>query len=98
MGFKDVKSKVIACLKSGYFNHEVREEIDIKNLLSTGQVSKEDVATILGRSSGNDYSCSPHHFDGNIDVHVVKTKHSGQDWYVKWYFSEPDSVFISVHN
>ena len=98
MGFKDVKSKVIACLGSGDFSHEAREEIDIKNLLSTGQVSKEEVATILGRSSGSDYSCSPHHFDGNIDVHVVKTKHSGQDWYVKWYFSEPDSVFISVHN
>jgi hypothetical protein len=28
----------------------------------------------------------------------VKTQHAGQGWYIKWYFLEPDSVFISVHH
>jgi len=39
MGFKEVKSKVIECLNTGYVLHEQRGDIDIKNLLSTGVIS-----------------------------------------------------------
>jgi hypothetical protein len=35
--------------------------------------------------------------DQNIDVHVIKTRHKNEQWYIKWYFIEPDAVFISVH-
>ena len=97
MGFKEVKRKVIECLDNGYVIHEARNNIDIKNLLSTGAVSVGEVATIIGRSRGNDYSSSPHHFDSEIDVHIIKASHSGKGWYIKWYFTEPDCVFISVH-
>ncbi len=98
MGFKDVKKEVINCLNNGLVLHESRNDIDIKNLLETGVVSNSDVAKILATSKGNEYSCSPHHFDGSIDVHVIKVQNKGRNWYIKWYFSEPDSVFISVHN
>jgi len=98
MGFKDVKSKVLQCLSTGSVLHEEREYIDTKNLLSTGVVSVSEVANIIGRARGNSYSCSPHHFDAKIDVHVIKTKHLSSCWYIKWYFVEPDCVFISVHN
>ena len=57
-----------------------------------------DVAGIIGRSRGDAYSSSPHHLDASVDVHIIKTTHSGKDWYVKWYFVDPSSVFISVHN
>lgn len=57
-----------------------------------------EVASILGRSRGNEHATSPHHFDDSIEVHIVKTLHAGQGWYIKWYFLEPDSVFISVHH
>lgn len=98
MGFKDVKKEVINCLNNGLVLHEARNDIDIKNLLETGVVSNDEVAKILATSKGNEYSCSPHHFDRSIDVHIIKVLIQGRNWYVKWYFSEPDSVFISVHN
>ncbi len=98
MGFKNAKSKVIECLTAGYILHEQRNEIDVKNLLSTGAISVDEVVQIIKRSNGNDYSTSPHDYDQNIDVHILKTKFSCQSWYIKWYFSDPDSVFISVHN
>jgi hypothetical protein len=97
MAFREVKSKVIECLNNGYVLHEERGDIDVKNLLSTGVISISDVTTIIGRARGNTYSCSPHHYDAEIDVHVIKTSHSGQYWYIKWYFTDQDCVFISVH-
>ncbi len=98
MGFKDVKSKALKCLSNGQVLHEERDNIDIKNLLSSGVISLHDVAQIIGRSRGYDYSSGSHHFDDKITVHVIKTTCFGQSWYIKWYFVEPDSVFISVHH
>ena len=97
MGFREVKSTVIECLNKGFVLHDVRNDIDVKNLLQTGAISLSDVATIIGRARGNTYSSSSHHYDAEIEVHVIKTTHDGQHWYIKWYFKEPNSVFISVH-
>ncbi len=98
MGFKGAKAKILDCLKRGYVSHEQRGDIDIKNLLATGQVSLDDVAEVIARARGNTYSSSPHHFDASIEVHIVNTTRAGQDWYIKWYFVDPNSVFISVHH
>ena len=97
MGFKDAKRQVIECLNNGLVSHEQRNNINVKNLLAVGQVTLDEVANIIGTSKGDSYSYSPHHFDSSITVHVVKTKRAGQNWYIKWYFVEPNSVFISVH-
>ena len=96
--YKEIKQQVIDCLNKGYVSHEQRNDIDVKNLLAIGQVSLEEVAEIIGRSRGNDYSSSLHHFDSSITVHIIKTRRAGHNWYVKWYFVEPNSVFISVHH
>ena len=98
VGYKEIKRQVIYCLNKGYVSHEQRSNIDVKNLLAIGKVSLKEVAEIIGRSRGNDYSSSPHHYDSSIAVHVIKTRLAGQYWYVKWYFVEPNSVFISVHH
>jgi len=98
MGFKDSKRRVIDCLNNGLVLHEQRNNINIKNLLAVGQVSLDQIIEILRRSRGDSYSTSPHHYDANIEVHVVKTCHSDKDWYIKWYFIEPNSIFISVHH
>lgn len=98
MGFKSVKKEVINCLKNGLVLHEARDDIDIKNLLETGVVSNDEVAGMIAASRGNEYSTSPHHLDKSIDVHIIKVLNKGQSWYIKWYISEPDSIFISVHN
>jgi hypothetical protein len=47
---------------------------------------------------GTDYQCSPHHLVADLDVHIIKTAHRVINWYIKWYFVEPNCVFISVHH
>lgn len=96
--FKDAKKQVLHCLSEGRILHEARNNIDVKNLLAVGRVTLDDVTQLLKRSRGNEYEVSPHHMDSSIDVHVVKTRYLGMRWYIKWYFVEPDAVFISVHH
>ena len=98
MGFNKAKQQVLKCLEEGNIQHAERNTIDIKNLLAIGEISIKATSDILKRANGNDYSSSPHHFDKNIDVHIIKTVAAGKSWYIKWYFVEPDSIFISVHN
>ena len=99
MGFKDIKRQVIECLKNGNIQHEPRDNtIDIKNLLAIGAVTPDDVVNILKRSRGDEHESSPHHYDKQILVHIVKTTYEVQEWYIKWYFVDPDCVFISVHH
>jgi len=98
MGFRDAKKQLIECLLDRRIDHELeRSEIDTKNLLLTGVVSADEVAEVIRRCRGNEYECSPHHFGDSIDVHIVKTTYGGTSWYIKWYYLEPNVVFISVH-
>ncbi|MFZ3410726.1 hypothetical protein [Vibrio chagasii] len=97
MNFKEAKRKVIENLTNGTFSHEARNGIDKKNKLAVGDVSKEEVISILQRARGDEHQNSAHHFDKNIEVHTVIRKHEGTEWYIKWYFVEPQTVFISVH-
>jgi len=92
-GFKEAKRKVLAALASGSYLHEARNEIDAQNKLATGEVSTSDVAALIKSSTGNDHSRSPHHADPSITVHVISRK----GWYIKFYFVDPDTWFISVH-
>ena len=98
MGLRDVKAKVLACLEAGAVSHEQRSSIDIKNRLATGQFTLHGVAAVIGQDRGNQYRSSPHHLVSSVDVHVITARRKGKDWYIKWYFVEPDCVFISVHH
>ena len=98
MSFRAIKWKVIECLKHGNFECEARREIQLKNLLSTGDISPFDVAALIGRASGENYQARPSHYDSRVDVHIVTVMSGGVHWYIKWYFTEPTSVFISVHH
>jgi len=69
-----------------------------RETILTLKIYWQEVAEIIGRSRGNDYSSSLHHFDSSITVHIIKTRLAGHNWYVKWYYVEPNSVFISVHH
>jgi len=92
-GFKAAKKAAIEALCSGNYQHEARSAIEVKNLLATGEVSAEFVADLLRQSRGSDHSSSPHHRASSIDVHVVYSR----GWYIKFYFIDPDTFFISVH-
>jgi hypothetical protein len=97
-GYSSVKKCVLKCLKEDKFQHEQRDNIDVKNLLATGEISKDDVISLIKSSNGTCHSKSPHHVKSSFIVHVIKNK----GWYIKFYFLEVDddenlSVFISVH-
>lgn len=93
MGFNDVKRQVIAALMAGTYLHEARDDIPVKNLLATHAVAVDDIIAVLKQCRGQDHESSPHHQMPSIDVHVIRS--SG--WYIKFYFIEPDTWFISVH-
>lgn len=94
MGFKEIKSKVIVALQTGNYQHQARGgAIDEKNLLQSGVVTAQELIGFLSRC--NSYHCrsSPHHQIPEIEVHVIRK----DAWYVKFYFIDPDTFFISVH-
>jgi len=92
-GFKEARRKLLAALASGSYLHEARNEIDVKNKLATGEISAAEVAELVKKSTGNDHSKSTHHADRSITVHVISRK----GWYIKFYFIDPNTWFISVH-
>ena len=93
MGFKDAKRKVLKALAEGTYQHEARDQIDVKNELSTGDVTADDLRALIGRCNGTHHTFSPHHADASVDVHVLRR----DGWYIKFYFLEEEAVFISVH-
>lgn len=93
MGYKDAKSGILKALNSGVFQHEARNDISDKNKLQTAEITVQDVIKLITKSNGNDHTCSPHHVISGIEVHVIKV----DGWYIKFYFLEPDTFFISVH-
>ncbi len=94
MGFKDVKEQAIKCLKSGYVRH-VERDLD-KNLFAAGELSSEDMIAIISSCRGDCYQLDKHHFL-NIEVHILKPRGKHDGLYVKFFFVEPDILFISVH-
>ena len=94
VGFKEAKRRVLAALQSGAFQHETdRKNLDVKNLLHMGKVSASQICTVIQRSTGNDHECVPHHTVPGLYVHIIRS----QGWYVKFYFVDESTVFISVH-
>lgn len=92
-GFDTVKKRLLSALIDGNYQHEARDRIDIKNDLLMGRVTRMQLISIVKRSRGHEHFASAHHADQSITVHVLKT--SG--WYIKFYFLDPSTVFISVH-
>lgn len=92
-GFNEVKKAAILALESGNFQHEARHGIEVKNLLQTGNVVPDEAVRIIKRCGGANYSISSHRLDSSIDVHIIKSS----TWYVKFYFLDPMTVFISLH-
>jgi hypothetical protein len=92
-GFKTTRQKVLKALAEGTYQHAERRAIDVKNCLQLGSISAEEVAALIRRCNGTHHSCSPHHFAPQVMVHVLKR----DDWYIKFFFVDPHTIFISVH-
>lgn len=93
MAFKGVRYRVIKALKEGTYQHAARGGIEDKNALMTGDISPEQLITIIDRCNGTHHESSEHHEFEGIEVHILKR----DGWYIKFYFVDPDTVFISVH-
>lgn len=104
MGFSDAREQALKYLESGKVQHEARDNINEKNLLAVGTVTVEQVVSLLKATKGSQYSSSQHGDDQSITVHVCQPElaldegdEEVYDWYIKFYFLEPNLVFISVH-
>ncbi len=92
-GFREAKRRVLKALTEGAYQHEVRNAIDIKNELSTGVVTAAGLIAVIGKCNGTHHAASPHHADASVQVHVLRRA----GWYIKFYFLDEDTFFISVH-
>lgn len=103
MGFKETRQRAIQAIRNGKIQHEARDEIEEKNLLLVGDVTTDQVISLLNACRGNQYSSSPHHLVPEVEVHIFKPEAKldsiteKEPWYIKVYFLEPDIWFISVH-
>lgn len=102
MGFKDEKAKVLECLEKGNYEHDLeRENINTQNLFAIGVMSKDEVHDIINHAKGVNYSTAPHHLKSlGINVHIISyydIRHKC-NWYIKWYYIDPNTFFISVHS
>lgn len=93
VGFKEAQRRLIDALQQGTFLHEARSQVETKNLLQMGQITPDELVEIARRCRGQHHQRSPHHTVPGVDVHVLRR----DGWYVKFYFVDPDTVFISVH-
>ncbi len=93
MGFKEVKHRVTKALKEGTYQHEARGSIKDKNTLMSGDISPEQLIAVIDRCNGRHHESSEHHALKGIEVHILKR----DGWYIKFYFVDPNTVFISVH-
>ena len=100
MGLSAAKKAVVTALRERDFVHEAREVLSEKNLLAVGDIEADDVAKLILRTSGADYSESPHDADRSVVVHTFRPTVNDMRWYIKVYFlneSEGTATFISVH-
>ena len=99
MGFKDVKRQALVCLNNGFVQHAMdRGGIDVKNLLAMGEISVEEVIDLVQVTRGTQYeSGGAVHGNSDFEMHIMKPVKERQQWYLKFYFIEPDIIFMSVH-
>lgn len=92
-GYNEARKKIIKALQNQNYQHEIRATINEKNLLSTGEVTPDEVIRLIGKSSGINHTMSMHHQIKSLQVHLIKI----DGWYIKFYFIDPNAIFISVH-
>lgn len=93
MGLKRARDLIVKCLKSGEFVNEDRLNQAEKNLLATRQVTEQDVIKMVCSCTGNQYEERDHETVPGVKVHIMKPN----GWYIKFYYSEPNCIVISVH-
>jgi hypothetical protein len=94
LGFKEVKEKAIECIRNGHVRH-VERDVG-KNMFAAGAFTPEEIMQIIGSCRGDCYQTDKHHLL-KVDVHILKPRGKHDGLYIKFFFVEPDILFISVH-
>jgi len=94
MPFKEIRCKAIECIKNGHVRH-IERDIS-KNMFAGGDFTPEEMISIIGACRGDCYSSAKHHFL-EVDVHILKPQGRYDGLYIKFFFIEPNILFISVH-
>jgi hypothetical protein len=97
VGFKEIRAVLILCLQNGQYDHEVRDDMQTKNCLFNGTVTVSQVIDMVLACTGSDHESSPLHANVKVLAHVLKPKGAYLGWYIKFYYVDPNSIFISVH-
>lgn len=93
MSLQAIQTAVRQAFGIGAFSHVPRPDIEEKNWLYTGKLSRDEVIELLHACAAVNYSVSNHHAIPRIKVHEFKVHKTMQDhptWYVKIYF-QPDN-------
>ena len=93
IGFKEAKRRAIEALRNKTYQIAERREIETKNLLYGNSISEEDVIEIIIKCRGQDHEIRPHDMVKTVDVHILRK----DGWYIKFYFLDPETFFLSVH-
>ena len=93
IGFKEAKRRAIEALRDKTYEVETRRDIETKNLLFSHAVSEEDIIDVISKCRGQDHQMRPHDMVKTVDVHILRR----DGWYIKFYFLDPTTFFISVH-
>jgi hypothetical protein len=94
LGFKEVKERAIECIKNGHVRHVARD-LD-KNMFAAGYFTPKEIVQIIGSCRGDCYQTDRHHLL-QTEVHILKPRGKHDGLYIKFFFVEPDILFISVH-
>lgn len=84
-----VQPLVCDALAKGAYSHVQRDDMEEKNWLSSGKVTREEVIDLLKSCAERDYTLSDHHQISRIKVHtfvVTKSVAGSPRWYLKFFF------------
>lgn len=87
--------KIIQCLTEGNIQNEHRP--NDKNVFKSGKLSIDKLIEMIYQTTDQQYEHSLHHVLEKVKVYILKPVIENEEWYIKFYFIEPDCWFISVH-
>jgi hypothetical protein len=90
--YKIANKKILQALKEGFYQHDVRRDIDIKNLLAIGQITAFEVSQLIALSDGTMHQETPLHTIKDLMVHVIRVK----GWYIKYGKGFAENILVEV--
>lgn len=89
MSLAPLVAALCEAIRTGAYSHVPRVDIEAKNWLATGRVTREDVIALLTLCTERDHTVSDHHSLSRIKIHEFKIDRQvvgTRPWYLKFYF------------